>query len=177
MLRPSRAPLGVTVAVLLSAVLSLTAVEAVVLLVGDPPRLVPLKRVAAALWAAKWSDSAVMGIALLTALAGAVFVMTGLLPGRSRLMAVETTDRRTVIGVTRRGLRRSLRAVAQSVDGVERARVRLGHRHIEVTVLTGVHRDGHMLRQVGTAVGDRLAGVGIVGGVEVVVRLRRKKAR
>ncbi|GAA2891051.1 hypothetical protein GCM10020220_096520 [Nonomuraea rubra] len=89
-------------------------------------------------------------------------------------MPVETSDPLIVIGITRSGLRRTLRAAAQQVAGVDKARVRLRRRTIEVTVTTGAESTGQMLRQVGTAVGDRLAGVGTLGTGEVVVRLRRR---
>ncbi|WP_345154473.1 DUF6286 domain-containing protein [Nonomuraea rubra] len=90
------------------------------------------------------------------------------------LVPVETSDPLIVIGITRSGLRRTLRAAAQQVAGVDKARVRLRRRTIEVTVTTGAESTGQMLRQVGTAVGDRLAGVGTLGTGEVVVRLRRR---
>ncbi|SDG55864.1 hypothetical protein SAMN05421505_105158 [Sinosporangium album] len=175
MLRPCRTPLGVAVALALTAVFSLTAIEAVGLLIGKPPGLLPLERIGAALWATRWSDASAAGAGVIAALAGTVMIMAALLPGRTRLVPLRGTDPHTVTGVTRRGLRRSLRAVAQSVDGVERARVRLGHRHIEVMVVVAADCGGHMLRKVGTAVGDRLAGVGALSGGEVVVRLRGKR--
>ncbi|NUR83813.1 MAG: alkaline shock response membrane anchor protein AmaP, partial [Nonomuraea sp.] len=105
---------------------------------------------------------------------GLGLLLMAVLPGRSRLVPIETGDPLIVIGITRVGLRRTLRAVAQEVEGVQRAKVRLRRRTIEVTVTTGPESSGSMLRQVGTAVGDRLAGVGALCGGEVVVRLRRK---
>ncbi|NUR84238.1 MAG: hypothetical protein HOY71_09150, partial [Nonomuraea sp.] len=106
--------------------------------------------------------------------AGALMVLLAIVPGRSRTVPVETSDPLIVIGITRSGLRRTLRSAAQQVAGVDRARVRLRRRTIEVTVVTGPESSGSMLRQVGMAVGDRLAGVGTLGTGEVVVRLRRK---
>ncbi|MGW5155047.1 DUF6286 domain-containing protein, partial [Nonomuraea wenchangensis] len=112
--------------------------------------------------------------ALALAGTGTLMLLLAAVPGRSRLVPVETTDPLIVIGITRRGLRRTLRAAAQQVPGVHRANVRLRRRTIEVTVVTDGESSGSMLRQVGTAVGDRLAGVGTLAAGEVVVRLLGK---
>lgn len=90
-------------------------------------------------------------------------------------MPLETSDPRLYIGLTRSALRRTLRAAAESVDEVTGARVRLGARDIEITVISGAERTGPLLRQVGTVVGDRLAGLGAISEGEIVVRLRRRR--
>jgi hypothetical protein len=176
MLRPSRTPAGVLVALTLSAGLSLVAVESAGLLMGSPPFNVG--RIAKTLTdflARPWSDMTVQVCALGLMASGIVLLVLALVPGRPRLVPLETGDPLMVIGLTRAGLRRTLRRVAQDVPGVERAQVRLGSRYIEVTVVTDAERTGHLLRQVGAAVGDRLAGLGAMCAGEVIVRLRRKR--
>ncbi|MFI6604614.1 DUF6286 domain-containing protein [Nonomuraea sp. NPDC050536] len=171
-LKPARTPAGVVVALTLTAGLGLTGAEVVSALFGKPLGLVPVDDVIDLAGQHTWWD---LGYAaLMVAIAGAGLLLLAVLPGRSRLVPVETRDPLIVIGITRVGLRRTLRAVAQQVDGVERATVRLRRRTIEVTVMTGPESSGAMLRQVGTAVGDRLAGVGALCAGEVVVRLRRR---
>ncbi|GGP04777.1 DUF6286 domain-containing protein [Nonomuraea glycinis] len=171
-LRPARTPAAVLVAAVLTAGLGLTTAEIVSALLGKSLGWVPVDRAVA--WASRssWNELPPVGLAL--AGVGAALLLLALVPGRSRLVPVETTDPLIVVGITRVGLRRTLRAVAQEVDGVHKARVRLRRRRIEVTVVTGPESSGSMLKQVGTAVGDRLAGVGTLETGEVVVRLRRK---
>ncbi|MFG1942420.1 DUF6286 domain-containing protein [Nonomuraea sp. NPDC048826] len=171
-LRPARTPAAVIVAVLLTAGLGLAAAEIVAGLWGRRLGLVPVDEVVALASATSWGELAAPALGV--AFAGAVLILLAVLPGRCRLVPVETTDPLIVIGITRSGLRRTLRAVARQAEGVGRAKVRLRRRRIEVTVVTGPESSGAMLRQVGTAVGDRLAGVGTLGTGEVVVRLRRK---
>ncbi|WP_336208310.1 DUF6286 domain-containing protein [Nonomuraea sp. LPB2021202275-12-8] len=173
-LRPARTPAGVFVASVLTAALGLTTAEVVSALLGSPLGWVPVDQALAFASKSSWSELA--PVALAVAGAGAALLLLALVPGRSRLVPVETSDPLIVVGITRAGLRRTLRAVAQQVDGVEKAKVRLRRRRIEVTVVTGPESSGAMLRQVGTAVGDRLAGVGTLATGEVVVRLRRKGA-
>ena len=171
-LRPARTPAGAVVALALTAGLGLGAAEVVSALLGSPLRWIPVSEAIELAGKTTWSE--LPAAALLVAAAGAAMLLLAAMPGRTRLVPVETSDPLIVIGITRAGLRRTLRAVAQQVEGVERARVRLRRRRIEVTVITGSESSGTMLRQVGTAVGDRLAGVGSLASREVTVRLRRK---
>ncbi|TLF84827.1 hypothetical protein FE391_03090 [Nonomuraea sp. KC401] len=171
-LRPARTVPGAVVATVLTAGMGLTAAELVSGLLGTPLGWVPVNEVVELAGRTAWLK--VSTAALVVAGIGVLMVLLAVVPGRSRLVAVETSDPLIVIGITRSGLRRTLAAAAQQVAGVDKARVRLRLRTIEVTVVTDAESTGAMLRQVGTAVGDRLAGVGTLGTGEVVVRLRRK---
>jgi hypothetical protein len=171
-LRPARTLPGALVALTLAAGLGATAAEVVTSLLGKPLGWVPVNEALELAGRSTWPQ--VSSAALLTAGAGLLMTLLAIVPGRSRMVAVETTDPLVVIGITRAGLRRTLRSAAQQVAGVDKARVRLRRRTIEVTVVTGPESSGSMLRQVGTAVGDRMAGVGTLGTGEVVVRLRRR---
>ncbi|MFI0422107.1 DUF6286 domain-containing protein [Spongiactinospora sp. 9N601] len=171
-LRPTRAPAGIAMAAGLAAVSLLAAAEAVGAVLGAPPRVVPFDRIVAALDARTWSDPFVQAGAAAMAVLGGVLLAVAALPGRTRLVPAETRDPLIVVGFTRAGLRRTLRTVAEGVAGVDRARVRLGRGRIEIMVVTGAERPATLLRQVGAAVGDRLAALGASGAGEVVVRLR-----
>ncbi|MFB4265813.1 DUF6286 domain-containing protein [Nonomuraea sp. GTA35] len=173
-LRPARTVPGALVALALAAGLGATAAEVVSALLGAPLGWVPVDEVVELAGRTTWPDTATA--ALVSAGAGTLMLLLAIVPGRTRLVPVETSDPLIVIGITRSGLRRTLCAAAQQVAGVDKARVRLRRRTIEVTVTTGAESTGQMLRQVGTAVGDRLAGVGTLGTGEVVVRLRRRAA-
>ncbi|HEX4811364.1 MAG TPA: DUF6286 domain-containing protein [Nonomuraea sp.] len=170
-LRPARTLPGAVVSLTLAAGLGATAAEVVSALLGRPLGWVPVNELARLAGDHTWPEAATAALA--TAGAGLAMLLLAVVPGRGRLVPVQTSDPLVVIGITRSGLRRTLRAAAQQVSGVERARVRLRRRTIEVTVVTSAESSGSMLRQVGTAVGDRLAGVGTLGTGEVVVRLRR----
>ncbi|TMR95383.1 DUF6286 domain-containing protein [Nonomuraea basaltis] len=174
-LRPARAVPGAVVSLALAAGLGMTAAEVVSALLGHPLGWLPVNELVELAGKSTWPEASTT--ALVTAGAGALMLLLAIVPGRCRLMPVQTSDPLIVIGITRTGLRRTLRAAAQQVAGVDKARVRLRRRTIEVTVVTGAESSGSMLRQVGTAVGDRLAGVGTLGTGEVVVRLRRKTRR
>ncbi|PZG11695.1 hypothetical protein C1J01_34490 [Nonomuraea aridisoli] len=172
MLRPARTVPGVTVALTLVGGLGATAAEIVSGLLGATLGWVPVNELVELAGKTTWPEAE--ATALFLAGLGVLMLLLAAVPGRTRLVPVETSDPLIVIGITRAGLRRTLRAAAQQVAGVDKARVRLRPRTIEVTVMTGEETPGSMLRQVGTAVGDRLTGVGTLGTGEVVVRLRRK---
>jgi hypothetical protein len=171
-LRPTRAPAGITAAAALTAGLLLAAAEAVGAVLGMPLGVVPFERLVAVAAARPWSDPFVQAVAAALVVLGGALAVAAALPGRTRLVPVETGDPLIVIGFTRTGLRRTLRAVAETVDGVDRVRVRLAGGRIEIVVVTGAERPGALLGEVGAAVGDRLAGLGALGAGEVVVRLR-----
>lgn len=171
-LRPARTLPGVMVALTVAAGLGATAAEIVSALLGSPLGWVPVDELVDLAGRTTWPQAD--AVALVLAGIGALLLLLAIVPGRCTLVPVETSDPLIVIGITRTGLRRTLRAAAQQVAGVDKARVRLCSRTIEVTVVTSEETPGAMLRQVGIAVGDRLAGVGTLGAGEVVVRLRRK---
>ncbi|MBB4914626.1 DUF6286 domain-containing protein [Streptosporangium saharense] len=174
LLRPERNPAGLVAALLVSVTLSAAAGVTAGLTMGSPVGRVPYRRLAEGVGAARWSDPVVFAVALGAMALGIVLLALAALPGRTRLVPLESADSRMVIGLTRAGLRRTLRAAAESVDEVGKARVRLGSRDIEVTVFTDADRAGPLLRQVGTVVGDRLTALGAMCAGEVVVRLRRR---
>ncbi|QFY06817.1 hypothetical protein GBF35_09025 [Nonomuraea phyllanthi] len=171
-LRPARTLPGALIALALTAGLGATAAEVVSGLLGHPLGWVPVNEAVELAGRTTWRELSTAALAV--AGAGTLMLALAVVPGRSRLVPVETSDPLIVIGITRPGLRRTLRAAAQQVPGVIGARVRLRNRTIEVTVMTESESSGSMLRQVGTAVGDRLAGLGTLGTGEVVVRLREK---
>lgn len=174
MLRPARTPAGVAVAFTTSTGLTLLAAEVLAGLLGGGLGLLPVDQVLALAARTAWSDPELMLGAVGVAGTGLVLLGLALVPGRSRLVPLETADPRIVMGITRSGLRRTLRAVAEDVDGVRSVRVRLRRRQIEVTVVSDAERTGEMLRRTGAAVGERLNGLGAMCAGEVVVRLRRK---
>ncbi|MBE1566299.1 DUF6286 domain-containing protein [Nonomuraea africana] len=173
-LKPARTPAGVAVAATVAAALSLTAAEVVAALLGGRLGVMPINKVASLAADTRWSHPTLLSGALVAGALGLVLLGLAVLPGRARLVALETSDPRLVIGITKSGLRRTLRTVAEDVDGVQSVRVRLRRRLIEVTVISDAERTGAMLRRTGTAVGDRLNGLGAICAGEVVVRLRRR---
>ncbi|MEU8380376.1 DUF6286 domain-containing protein [Streptosporangium sp. NPDC048865] len=176
MLRPGRTSAGVPTALTVSAALVVSASVTVGLLTESPVARVPYRRLVNGPGAWDWSDPAVFAVSALAMAAGLVMLALAALPGRTRLVPLESGDPHMVIGITRSGLRRTLREAAEAVEEVNGARVRLTSRIVEVTVFTDAERTGPVLRRVGAAVGDRMAGLGAMCAGDVVVRLRRKKA-
>ncbi|MCC5575077.1 hypothetical protein IMZ11_05415 [Microtetraspora sp. AC03309] len=169
-LRPGRTPAGIVVSALLATSSWTVLAVAIGGLFGAPadPRL-------GSLMSLTLGDPVIRSAASAMVVTGALLVALALIPGRPRLIAVETTDPLLVIGLTRSGLRRTLSSAARGVEGVEAARVRIHPRRIEVTVITRAQGTGELLRAVGTAVGDRLAGLGVQSRQDVVVRVRRTR--
>ncbi|MEU6410771.1 DUF6286 domain-containing protein [Microbispora sp. NPDC046933] len=169
-LRPGRTPAAVVVAAVIALLgWVLTAVVVAVMLGVSPPwRLPPrLLNLTAA-------DPAVPAAAAGMIVCGAGLVALALVPGRPRLVPLGCRDPLLAMGLTRTGLRRTLAASAREVEHVRRADVHILRRRIEVAVVADADTTGALLREVGAAVGDRLAGLGVQSRHEVVVRLRRR---
>lgn len=167
-LRPGRTPAAIVVAAVLALLgWALTAqAVAVMLRVPVPWRLPPR------LLNLTLADPAVPLAAVGMIVFGAGLVALAVVPGRPRLVPLRCEDPLLAMGLTRVGLRRTLISSAREVEDVRRANVHILRGRIEVTVVTGTARTGAVLREVGAAVGDRLAGLGVQARHEVVVRLR-----
>ncbi|MEU8197386.1 DUF6286 domain-containing protein [Microbispora amethystogenes] len=167
-LRPGRTPAAIVVAAVLALLGWGLTVQAVAVMLRVPlpwrlpPRLLHLTL----------ADPAVPLAAVGMIVCGAGLVALAVVPGRPRLVPLRCEDPLLAMGLTRVGLRRTLISAAREVEDVRRANVHILRGRIEVTVVTGTARTGAVLREVGAAVGDRLAGLGVQARHEVVVRLR-----
>ncbi|RJL32387.1 DUF6286 domain-containing protein [Bailinhaonella thermotolerans] len=170
-LRPQRVPAGALTALALTLAGGLTAAEVVSALAGRPLRAVPYDRLAGI----TWGDRATMIAGAGTLVTGLALAAAGLLPGRARLIPVETADPHLVIGMTRRGLRNSLAAAVAAVEGVERARVRLRRGRVHIVATTGSLTTDGLVSAIRRAASARLADTGVLYGHEVRVRLHRKQ--
>ncbi|WP_433500149.1 hypothetical protein ACQP1K_07525 [Sphaerimonospora sp. CA-214678] len=204
-LRPARTPAGVTVAAVLSLLAWAGLAEIVAAMAGFAVRPSALWPRIGQVLSVTFGDPVVPTVAMVMIVCGAGLVALAVVPGRPRLVPLESDDPLLVLGLTRSGLRRTLAAAAyeaadggyadrvhaqvrdrghaqvhddghdHGVAGVEHARVRVLRRQIEVTVVTDADRPGELLREIGAAVGDRLSGLGAYGHHEVVVRLRGRR--
>ncbi len=203
-LRPARTPVGIIVAAVLSLLAWAGLAEIVAAMAGFAVRPSALWPRMGHVLSVTFGDPVVPTVAMVMIVCGAGLVALAVVPGRPRLVPLETDDPLLAIGLTRSGLRRTLAAAAyEAADdgydqghaqvrdqgraqvhddghdhglvGVEHARVRVLRRQIEVTVVTDADRPGELLREIGAAVGDRLSGLGAYGHHEVVVRLRGRR--
>ncbi|WP_214110850.1 DUF6286 domain-containing protein [Acrocarpospora catenulata] len=170
-LRPGRAPAGVAVAAVTAVTAWWITAEVVEAWLAAPREW----SLAPGLLELTWRNPAMPYVAGAALAVGALLVILAVIPGRPRLVPLETVEGSVVIGITRQGLRRTLAAAALGVTGADLAYVRLQSGQIEVTVVTDARRTGDLLREVGAAVGDRLQTLALYGRHEVVVRLRRRR--
>lgn len=173
-LRPGRTPAGIVVALLISAAGWAATAELIWLMLGGRSRWGPLDRLGEAA-TPTWGDPVIGGIACVLAGCGVALLAHALIPGRPRLIPLDTHDPLLALGLTRSGLRRALAAAVRSVDGVAGVRVVVRADRVEVLVRAGARRTGNLLPQVGAAVGDTLARLGAEHGRHVVLRLRGGK--
>ncbi|MER5261830.1 DUF6286 domain-containing protein [Actinosynnema sp. NPDC002837] len=129
----------------------------------------------------RWTDPVVVPAATTCAVLGVVLLLCALLPGPPTVLPLRDddpdTDRAVSSGMTRRSLRRALRAAASSVDGVTTAAIALKRRAVTATVTTDRTTTAGLADAVRTAVGERLDRLGPVTRPTVAVRLKARRAR
>ncbi|MFC6882745.1 DUF6286 domain-containing protein, partial [Actinomadura yumaensis] len=146
---------------LLAAAGIITAIEVVSALVGKHAGIVPYERATSWLTGHDWKSWPVLAIAGAVALVGLLFLLAGLLPGRSGIVPLHGEHRDLVMGITRRGLKGAAKSAAREVDGVTGVRkVGLRRHRVIVHADTAMRTPGGLDEDVRRAVQRRLDGLG-----------------
>ncbi|MDS1271957.1 DUF6286 domain-containing protein [Lipingzhangella sp. LS1_29] len=174
--RPRRSWPAFLAGAVLVLVAAVAAAEVISALVGSPLRMLPYQQAASYAEGARWSDPSVRVASAVLAGIGLVLISLAVLPGRSRWLPLRTDDPDLVVGISPAALRRALSSAAEDVDGVRRARVRLGRRSITVRVHTDLGEPGTLPTQVETEVRRRLSELAPLRDLKVRTNVRYAKA-
>jgi hypothetical protein len=79
-----------------------------------------------------WDDQRPIVVSAIMCALGLLLIGYALLPGRFRVVPVDSQDPRSVVAVTRAGLRRYLAGAATTVDGIASAKVKVRRRRVRV---------------------------------------------
>ena len=158
MIRRSRRSLPATVVALVGlALCALVATSAVQLLLHKPPVL-DYARAASAANRTQWSDlPVVLGGAVLAAL-GLLLLAGALLPGRALVLPLR--EDRVPAGAGTRGMAAVLRSAAESVEGVDTAKLKLRRKKVTATIAAGRLAPQDLEEQVRAALEDQLDRIG-----------------
>ncbi|GAA4512230.1 hypothetical protein GCM10023191_077630 [Actinoallomurus oryzae] len=148
-------PSVITSALLAAAAIILT-IEVVGALVGRPPGVLPVVDLARLGRNLRWDDVLVLAIASLLAALGLWLLLLALRPGRLRAVPLRSQDPNVVLGIARPDLRRYVARAARSVEGVDRARVKVRRHRVRVRAVSPLHDVGGITDQVRVAVAERL---------------------
>jgi Family of unknown function (DUF6286) len=173
--RPRRVLPASLAASLLTAAGASVAVHVISSRLGHP---VVRPEVTARLSRLAWDDPAVAATGGAMTLAGLLFVLAAVLPGRTGTAPLAGDDPRFVTGLGRASLRAALHASVLDVPGVDTATVRLRGRlrpRAEIRAVTGFSDHEHLGEQVADAVRDRLEELDPVRVPEVTVRVCERK--
>jgi hypothetical protein len=155
--RPRRSiPAALTALVLLAGCV-LIATGAIELLAGQRP-LISYAAIANAAHRAHWNDLALAFVGGVAALLGLILLLTAILPGTPTVLPMQTADTDAPMdsGASRRSLRSTLRAAANSVDGVAATTLTLRRSAVAVTVRTHRTNTEGLADAVRSAIGHRL---------------------
>ncbi|MFA1547603.1 DUF6286 domain-containing protein [Actinomadura chokoriensis] len=159
-------------ALLMTAAGVLTAIEVISTALGHPAHVFPYGWVRDA----HWDSWYVLAIFAALALIGVCFVLAAVLPGKSRIVPLHGQDPSLLMGVSKRGLKRTVAAAAGGAPGVSDVRrVRLGRRRVRVVAETPVREPAGLDAEVTEAVRDRLDRLGPVPARTVQVRMKHRE--
>ncbi|MEV5896975.1 DUF6286 domain-containing protein [Nonomuraea fuscirosea] len=173
--RPQRRVPAVVVALLLTLLGLLVAVETLSGLFGRPLRWIPYEGVLS--WAAStlWSNPLMLLASAVVTLLGLALLITALVPGRPSMMPVRSGDPDVIIGLRPKSVTRALAHAAEQVPGVHSARaVRHGHT-FEVRPTTYGRDTGEFGQEVRGAVLTRLAALDLVEPYRVTVHVKERR--
>ncbi|RNL85741.1 DUF6286 domain-containing protein [Halostreptopolyspora alba] len=174
--RPSRSWPAFLAGLVLLAVAVLVATEIVSTLAGSPLRLVPVEGAVALASDTRWNSPATLVVSTALVLLGLVLLAVALVPGRGGHLPLWTGDPALSVGLSTAGMRAALAAAAREVDGVERARVRVGRRSVRVRVSSQLRTADGMREAVTDAVRVRIADLAPLRPLSVRTRINLAKA-
>ncbi|MFI0479272.1 DUF6286 domain-containing protein [Actinomadura sp. 9N215] len=158
-------------ALLMTAAGTLTAIEVISALFDRPAHVFPYGWVKDAAWD-DWYALAIFGA---VAGVGLLFLLSALLPGKSKIVPLRGRVPSLMMGVSRRGLKGAVAAAAEDAPGVSRVRrVRLRRRRVKVVAETPVHAPEGLDAGVAEAVRERLGGLRPLPARSVSVRMKRR---
>ena len=178
-----RIPRGrrVTAAVIVATLVLVTAayatVQAIYLYTKGAPWLLDAPVIAGRLHGTSWQNRSVTTVAAVLIAAGVWLLFLALTPAAATMTELAEADRSMSTGITRGGLRRTLRAAAERIDGVSTAEVNLSRGVAATTVTTPLRHHEALPVSVSAAVSDRLGQLDPVRGYTVRVRVQRKADR
>ena len=164
--------------VLLSAALLalgvVVTVEIVLAALGQPAWVLPYSEVATSLREQTWDSLLARAVAAGLCLLGLLLLLPALRRGKPTALPLAPQTEGVDTQVSRRGLQRTLSAAAGRVDGVRRARVKVGRRKVKISTTSRLRDTGDLPAQVDTAVRTELETLGLRRPLAVKVTTKRR---
>lgn len=171
--RSQRVLPALAAALLMTAAGVLTAIEVISASLDRPAHIFPYGWVRNV----NWDGPDARAIFAALALIGVWFVLAAVLPGKSRIVPLHGQDPSLMMGVSRRGLKRTVAAAAEGAPGVSGvSRVRLGRRRVRVVARTPVREPAGLDAGIREAVRDRLDRLRPVPARSVMVRMKHRES-
>jgi uncharacterized membrane protein len=170
--RHRRAPHAIVVAALLAASTGLVAIYLISKYVGHQLHVLPSGLFQAG-HQLHWDDPRALVASGVACVLGLLLIYYALLPGRLRVVPVDSQHPRSVVAVTRGGLRRHLAGAANTVDGIASATVRVRGRRVRVYASSSLRDTEGLAAQVETAVNERVSALSPLRPPRVSVTVRK----
>ena len=169
--------LRVLSALLAAALLALgviVAAEVVFAALGQPAWVLPYQSLSSTLRDSTWTSGIARLIGGVLSAVGLLLFLLSLRRGRPADLPLTSTSDNLDATVHRRGLQSYLRAAVDGVDGVRRAKVRVGRRKVKVTASSALRDPGAMPQEVEQRVRASLDELALRRSLAVKVTTKRR---
>jgi hypothetical protein len=173
--RPRRAlPAAVTAAVL-AIVAIFVLVEVIAALLHRPAVVLPVAWLARLGRDLSWDHPITLAVAAAVTASGLLLLALALSPGRPPAIPLNDNDPDVLMGVTPYALRRYAECAAGGVQGITRARVRVGRRRVWIEAVTPLHDTRGLIDEIGRAVEQRLEALALLHPPQLRINVRHRK--
>lgn len=172
--RHRRAPHAIVVSALLAAATGLIAVYLISKYVGHQLHVLPSGLFQAG-HQLHWDDPRSLVASGVACVLGLLLICYAVLPGRLRVVPVDSQHPWSVIAVTRGGLRRHLAGAAAGVDGIASAKVRVRGRRVRVYASSSLRDTEGLAAQVETSVTERISALSPLRPLRVGVTVHKRR--
>ncbi|MGA5703926.1 DUF6286 domain-containing protein [Peterkaempfera bronchialis] len=152
-------------------------IDVVAVAAGHAPLVWPQQSIAGRLRASRWGDIPILAVAAAFALAGLLLLWSSADRGRRGMVPLRTGDEHVDAATTRQSLRRAVADEVGRIDGIDRNRVRLRGRRVQVHASTPLRDPRDLPEVVRTVVAERLAAIRTEHEYKVTARVRARTGR
>lgn len=166
--------LAVLLAAALLALGIVVTVEIVLAAFGQPAWVLPYSTVATTLREQTWDSVLARAVAAGLCALGLLLLLPALRRGTPTELPLTPLTDGVDTHIARRGLQRTVTAAASRVDGVRRAKAKVGRRQVKVTTTSRLRDTSGLPQQVDTAVRAELETLGLSRPLAVKVTTKRR---
>ncbi len=172
--RPRIVP-AVIVAIIIGAAGVTVAIDVIAVRANHHAQIWPYRQMATQMRQTHWGDGIVIAVAAALIAVGLILLSLAIVPGREKLIALNSERSEEAVSTTRKSLRRMLHRAISDLDAVDNVEVRLRRRAVRLSVGSPLRDPGNLATEARSMAIDRLEQIGVNRPPRVTVRVRHRE--